>query len=78
VGFLTGAIDANTKFALGDICAIESRFAPENLHNNLALLDLLKKWAVQKHATPGQISLAWLLHQKPWIVPFPVRHKCLT
>lgn len=71
VGFLTGAIDANTKFAPGDIRAIESRFAPENLPNNLVLVDLLKKWAVQKQATPGQISLAWLLHQKPWIVPIP-------
>jgi aryl-alcohol dehydrogenase-like predicted oxidoreductase len=71
VGFLTGAIDANTRFAPGDIRGVESRFSPENLPNNLALVDLLKKWAGQKGATPGQISLAWLLAQKPWIVPIP-------
>jgi aryl-alcohol dehydrogenase-like predicted oxidoreductase len=71
VGFLTGAIDANTRFAPGDIRGIESRFSPENLPNNLALVDLLIKWGVQKGATPAQISLAWLLHQKPWIVPIP-------
>jgi aryl-alcohol dehydrogenase-like predicted oxidoreductase len=71
VGFLTGAIDAATRFAPGDIRGIESRFSPENLPNNLALVDLLKKWAAQKGATPGQISLAWLLAQKPWIVPIP-------
>jgi aryl-alcohol dehydrogenase-like predicted oxidoreductase len=71
VGFLTGAIDANTRFAPGDIRGVESRFSPENLPDNLALVDLLKKWGAQKQATPGQISLAWLLHQKPWIVPIP-------
>jgi aryl-alcohol dehydrogenase-like predicted oxidoreductase len=71
VGFLTGAIDANTRFAPGDIRGIESRFSPENLPNNLALVDLLKKWGEQKQATPAQISIAWLLHQKPWIVPIP-------
>ncbi len=71
VGFTTGAIDAETRFAQGDIRGIETRFSPENLPNNLALVELLKKWAVQKEATPGQISLAWLLAQKPWIVPIP-------
>jgi aryl-alcohol dehydrogenase-like predicted oxidoreductase len=71
VGFLAGAIDENTRFAAGDIRGIESRFSPENLPNNLALVKLLKSWAVQKQATPGQISLAWLLAQKPWIVPIP-------
>lgn len=71
VGFLTGAIDANTRFAQGDIRGGETRFAQENMANNLALVDLLKKWAEKKQATPGQISLAWLLHQKPWIVPIP-------
>lgn len=71
VGFLTGAIDENTKFAPGDIRGIESRFSPENLPNNLALVALVKKWAAQKEATPAQISLAWLLAQKPWIVPIP-------
>lgn len=71
VGFLTGAIDANTRFAPGDIRAIESRFSPENLPNNLALINLLKNWSEKKQATLAQISLAWLLSQKPWIVPIP-------
>lgn len=71
VGFLTGAIDANTRFAQGDIRGVESRFSPENLPNNLALVELLKKWAAVKHATPAQIALAWLLAQQPWIVPIP-------
>jgi aryl-alcohol dehydrogenase-like predicted oxidoreductase len=71
VGFLTGAIDANTRFADGDIRKIESRFSPENLPNNMALVDLLKRWAIRKQATPAQISLAWLMAQKPWIVPIP-------
>ncbi len=71
VGFLTGAIDANTRFAPGDIRAVESRFSPENLPHNLALVDLLKKWAQRKQATPAQIALAWLMAQKPWIVPIP-------
>nr|WP_315185044.1 aldo/keto reductase [uncultured Albidiferax sp.] len=71
VGFLTGAIDARTRFADGDIRKIESRFSPENLPRNLALVALLKRWAAQKNATPAQIALAWLLDQKPWIVPIP-------
>lgn len=71
VGFLNGAIDAGTRFADGDIRKVEGRFSPENLPNNLALVDLLKRWAERKSATPGQIALAWLLAQKPWIVPIP-------
>ncbi|RYE42032.1 MAG: aldo/keto reductase [Hyphomicrobiales bacterium] len=71
VGFLTGAIDARTRFADGDIRKIESRFAPENLPANLALVELIKRWAATKNATPAQISLAWLMAQKPWIVPIP-------
>jgi aryl-alcohol dehydrogenase-like predicted oxidoreductase len=71
VGFLTGAIDANTRFAPGDIGGIEERFSPGNLPNNLALVNLIKSWAERKQATPAQISLAWLLAQKPWIVPIP-------
>ncbi len=71
VGFLTGAIDANTRFAAGDIRGVESRFAPENLPHNLALVDLVKSWAARKQATPGQIALAWLMAKKPWIVPIP-------
>ena len=71
VGFLTGAIDPFTRFAQGDIRGMESRFSPENLQKNLALVDLIKKWAEQKQATPAQISLAWLMAKKPWIVPIP-------
>jgi aryl-alcohol dehydrogenase-like predicted oxidoreductase len=71
VGFLTGAIDGNTRFAPGDIRATEPRFSPENLPHNLALVELARKWADRKRATPGQIALAWLMAQKPWIVPIP-------
>ena len=71
VGFLTGAIDPFTRFAQGDIRGMESRFSPENLQKNLALVDLIKKWAEQNQATPAQISLAWLMAKKPWIVPIP-------
>ena len=71
VGFLTGAIDARTRFAAGDIRGIESRFSPDNLPHNLALVGLAKIWAERKGATPGQIALAWLMAQKPWIVPIP-------
>lgn len=71
VGLLNGAIDANTNYAPGDIRANETRFARENITNNLALVDLAKKWGAQKGATPGQVSLAWLMAQKPWIVPIP-------
>lgn len=71
VGFLTGAIDPFTRFAQGDIRGMESRFSPENLQKNLALVDLIRKWAEQKQATPAQISLAWLMAKKPWIVPIP-------
>jgi aryl-alcohol dehydrogenase-like predicted oxidoreductase len=71
VGFLTGAIDARTRFAEGDIRKVESRFSPENLPHNLALVEMLKKWAERKQATPAQIALAWLMAQKPWIVPIP-------
>jgi aryl-alcohol dehydrogenase-like predicted oxidoreductase len=71
VQFLTGGIDANTRFAPGDIRGVESRFSPENLPHNLALVDLAKRWAERKQATPAQIALAWLMAQKPWIVPIP-------
>ena len=50
---------------------VESRFSPENLPHNLALVDLVKSWAERKQATPAQIALAWLMAQKPWIVPIP-------
>jgi aryl-alcohol dehydrogenase-like predicted oxidoreductase len=71
VGFLNGAIDANTRFADGDIRKIEGRFSPENLAHNMALVDLVKRWAERKQTTPGQIALGWLLAQKPWVVPIP-------
>jgi len=71
VGFLNGAIDAQTRFAQGDIRGSEGRFAPENLPHNLALVEVTKRWAERKNATPGQIALAWLLAQRPWIVPIP-------
>lgn len=71
VAFLTGAIDANTRFAQGDIRGIETRFSPENLPHNLALVEVLKTWAERKQATPSRIALAWMMAQKPWIVPIP-------
>jgi aryl-alcohol dehydrogenase-like predicted oxidoreductase len=71
VGFLTGAIDKNTRFAQGDIRGIESRFSPENLPHNLSLVQLLKEWGERKNASPAQIALAWLMARKPWIVPIP-------
>jgi aryl-alcohol dehydrogenase-like predicted oxidoreductase len=71
VGFLAGAVDARTRFAQGDIRAIEGRFAPENLPHNLALVALVKTWAERKQTTPARIALAWLLAQRPWIAPIP-------
>jgi aryl-alcohol dehydrogenase-like predicted oxidoreductase len=71
VGFLTGAIDAETRFAEGDIRGLESRFAPENLPDNLALVALITDWAARKQTTPARIALAWLMAQRPWIVPIP-------
>ena len=71
VGFLVGAIDEKTRFADGDIRGIESRFSPENIRHNLALVELLNIWAKRKEAAPAQIALAWLMAQKSWIVPIP-------
>ncbi|MBS0611787.1 MAG: aldo/keto reductase [Proteobacteria bacterium] len=68
---LTGWIDANTRFASGDLRGITPRFSPENLPHNLQLMDVIKTWAVRKQAAPVQIALAWLMAQKPWIVPIP-------
>ena len=70
-GFLTGTIDENTTFDSSDFRNIVPRFTPENRRANQALVDLLGKIAAQKHATPAQVALAWLLAQKPWIVPIP-------
>ncbi|MBO3708905.1 MAG: aldo/keto reductase [Candidatus Accumulibacter sp.] len=71
VAFLTGAIDAQTRFAAGDFRGTESRFMPDNLPHNLTLVDVVKAWAGRKKATPAQVALAWLIAQKPWIVPIP-------
>ena len=70
-GFLTGKIDENTTFDSSDFRNIVPRFTPEARKANQALVDLLGKVAERKHATPAQIALAWLLAQKPWIVPIP-------
>jgi aryl-alcohol dehydrogenase-like predicted oxidoreductase len=70
-GFLTGTIDENTKFASTDFRNIVPRFTPEARKTNQALVELLKTIADRKKATPAQIALAWLLAQKPWIVPIP-------
>jgi aryl-alcohol dehydrogenase-like predicted oxidoreductase len=70
-GFLTGKIDETTTFASNDFRSTLPRFTPEALKANQAMVDLLEKIAQQKHATPAQIALAWLLAQKPWIVPIP-------
>ena len=71
VGFVTGAIDARTRFAEGDIRGVESRFSPENLPHNLALVEVARRWAERKDAAPAEIALAWLMAQRPWIVPIP-------
>lgn len=70
-GFLTGAMDADTKFDAADFRAGLPRFAPAALQANQALVELLRKIAVDVSATPAQVALAWLLAQKPWIVPIP-------
>jgi aryl-alcohol dehydrogenase-like predicted oxidoreductase len=70
-GFLTGKINENTKFDPNDFRNIVPRFTPENRKENQILVDLLGQVALKKHATPAQIALAWLLAQKPWIVPIP-------
>ncbi len=70
-GFLTGKIDANTSFDSSDFRSILPRFTPEARKANQALVDLLGRIGKEKHATPAQIALAWLLAQKPWIGPIP-------
>ena len=70
-GFLTGKIDTTTKFAPSDFRNISPRFDADARASNMALVDLLERVAQEKHATPAQIALAWLLAQKPWIVPIP-------
>jgi aryl-alcohol dehydrogenase-like predicted oxidoreductase len=70
-GFLTGTINENTKLAENDFRKFNPRFQPDALKANQAVVDLLSDVAKQKNATPAQIALAWLLAQKPWIVPIP-------
>jgi aryl-alcohol dehydrogenase-like predicted oxidoreductase len=70
-GFLTGTISAGTQFDKNDFRNIVPRFTPENRRANQALVDLIGKFAQQRKRTPAQIALAWLLAQKPWIVPIP-------
>jgi aryl-alcohol dehydrogenase-like predicted oxidoreductase len=70
-GFLTGTMDENATFDSSDFRSTLPRFTPEALKANQALVDLLDRIAAQKKATPAQIALAWLLAQKPWIVPIP-------
>jgi aryl-alcohol dehydrogenase-like predicted oxidoreductase len=70
-GFLTGKIDEHTKFDSSDFRTTVPRFSPEALKANIALVDLVRDVATRKRATPAQIALAWLLAQRPWIVPIP-------
>ena len=70
-GFLTGKIDENTKFDPTDFRNLVPRFSPEARKANMVLVDLVKAVAERKRATPAQVALAWLLAQKPWIVPIP-------
>ena len=72
MGYLTGKIDARTKFdPKTDLRSEFERFTPENLAANMPVVDLLRRFAEKKNATPAQIALAWLLAQTPWIVPIP-------
>jgi len=70
-GFLTGKIDENTKLGSNDFRSSLPRFQPEAMKANQAVVDLLSAIGKKKNATPAQIALAWLLEQKPWIVPIP-------
>jgi aryl-alcohol dehydrogenase-like predicted oxidoreductase len=74
-GFLTGTIKKDATFGSSDFRSIVPRFKPENLEANQVLVELVKKIAIDKEATPAQIALAWVLAQKPWIVPIPGTRK---
>jgi len=74
-GFLTGKIDKNATFVSSDFRSIVPRFKPKNIEANQILVELIKKIAVEKDASPAQIALAWVLAQKPWIVPIPGTRK---
>lgn len=67
----TGAIDSNTQFSPSELRARTTRYSPENLPQNLKLVDLIKIWAIRKQASPAQIAIAWLTAQKHWVVPIP-------
>lgn len=74
MGFLTGAVQADRRFEVApepDFRALVPRFAPDALPANMALVSIVQTWAERKNATPAQLALAWLLAQKPWIVPIP-------
>ncbi|TXT39881.1 MAG: aldo/keto reductase [Comamonadaceae bacterium] len=74
MGFLAGTVNADSRFAkepVLDFRAVVPRFAPEALPANMALVNVVRTWAQRKNATPAQLALAWLLAQKPWIVPIP-------
>ena len=71
MGFLAGGVKATSRFVAPDFRAISPRFSPDVLPANIALADLVRTWAQRKNATPAQLSLAWLLAQKPWILPIP-------
>ncbi|MDT7827998.1 aldo/keto reductase [Pricia sp. S334] len=70
-GLLTGKIDKNTSFSDNDFRSSVPRFSEENLKQNFALVDLVTNYAKEKNATPAQVALAWILYQKPWIIPIP-------
>jgi aryl-alcohol dehydrogenase-like predicted oxidoreductase len=74
-GFLTGKVDKNVTFGSDDFRSIVPRFKPENIEANQVLVNLIKEIAAEKDTTPAQIALAWVLHQKPWIVPIPGTRK---
>lgn len=74
-GFLTGTINKNATFVNSDFRSIVPRFKPENIESNQVLVDLIKNIAAKKEATTAQIALAWVLAQKPWIVPIPGTRK---
>lgn len=70
-GFLTGKIDTSTSFSQNDFRSTVPRFSEENLKKNLSLVEVVKQFAQEKNCEPSQIALAWVLAQKPWIVPIP-------
>ena len=74
-GYLTGKVDENTTYAPGDIRSHNPRFTKEAIKGNRVVIDLLESIGTQNEATPAQIALAWLLAQKPWIVPIPGSRK---